>query len=186
MPERDKSVRRIASAIVGGKAFNGLSGDVIEPYIPKAKWQGLQALVDELWVAEVRRIDWNRVILTAESRHRELRRLEEERDSEHHGPNGYLSDERPFLGLKFGDEEDNICPECLVESLLELTTMSPDRDNEPERMAKRDRFDLAWRTDWLNDAGGSFSTVQAILPHALKASEDHEAARVKETPDDDD
>lgn len=174
MPERDKSVERITRTILG----TNLPGK----WVDKKLREGVMALVDTAWVNEVRKIDFNRVLLTAEARHRALRDVEKEQGLDHHGFDTWKASRldmiRPLFGMEFGDDEDNICPECLVESLLLLQTMDPKwEDGEEERKVKRDREDALWRQDWINDSDGVFVTVQRAIPHVLEAAEHAEANR---------
>lgn len=164
MPERDKSVVRVSGQIVGAKSFDGLTGAVRDPYIPRATWNGLQAIVDIMWVEAVKKIDWNRVLLTAEGRHRELLRMDP--DHGYESPYGGGS----LLGMERGSEGDAVCGECMIQALLTMSTVAPEWDKKPERDAEEDKL---WREEWIEDGGGHLSILQAILPHMMKAA--HEA-----------
>lgn len=166
MPERDKSVARIAVRLVGAKAFDGLSGDVRRPAIQARFWRGLQAVLDELWTSEVRQIDWNRVILHAHNQHVALVQEDSSHgiDSEHQGG-------RPLLGLEPGDDQDTICSQCLVNSLLTLSTGGPTPD-DPDHDHDADQV---WRAEWIKEGGGVFAIWQAILPHLMKVAHDADA-----------
>lgn len=176
MPERDKAVERTAALVVGA---NPATWDAITRRpagMRKAEWQAFTVLVDMLYVHAVRHIDWNRVILTAHSRHIALTEATDNGGEEHE-----RSTLMSFVITDDRDADDGLCPECMREALLQETTMGSLHSEWVARPTARLPAD--WWHEWLNVEGpGARATLEKLTPLILEAAE-----RVTTTdPDEDD
>jgi hypothetical protein len=152
MPERDKAVLKVIELMLGDHPTDPIIG---RPYaVKKSDWEGLQAMVDEAFVAVVEHIDWGRVLMTAQARHEALMDADKHPDPPEEG------------SLKDVYERAGVCPECIVSALLHESTMGSlysawVQDPDPERAPE-------WRTEWLEEAGGKFALFQRMLPMILE------------------
>jgi hypothetical protein len=100
MPERDKARRSLVVDVVGYQVFNGLIGKTTS--MPNDRYEQVSDTADMLFERIIDRIDWNRILLEAMNRHHEL-----VRSGTHRETNWYA-----------GITENEVCPDCLRESLL--------------------------------------------------------------------
>jgi hypothetical protein len=169
VPERDKAVAHISADIIGAKVFDGLTQT--PRGMRRDLWQGLQALVDMQFVKTVQRLDWNRVLLMASNRHHEL----VERHPEH------SSD---LIGSRL-DDEDDVCPNCIVWALLsETTSGGPSGSYRNDDALKDVPVPADWWHAWLygedGEGPGPEEIVRKLSPLMIEA-----AAEIKvEAPDD--
>jgi hypothetical protein len=94
MPVRDKAVNKIASMMVGGLTFDGLTGTCTS--LPDSIYRVLCFTADNAYEEVVLSIDWNRVMLDAEARHISL-----------HGGE---------MGME--PKVHSVCAECVMEAVL--------------------------------------------------------------------
>lgn len=165
MPERDKAVERAAALIVGA---DSRTWDAIirrPAGMRKAEWQALTVLVDMLYAYTVRHIDWNRVMVTANSRHIALIEAEEK--------GGEAHERSELISFVITDErqaDDGLCPECLREALLQETTMGSLQSEWQARPTARLQAD--WWHEWLNVEGpGARATLEKLAPIILEAAD---------------
>lgn len=105
MPERTKAVNRIVSAMLGAQAQADMTGNITAARLDDGEIVSGEEFLDRfvdpverLWEVAVDGIDWNVVLLAAQSRHLTL-------DHE---------DEDDSLGLAVR----GVCGECLCEALM--------------------------------------------------------------------
>lgn len=156
MPERDKAVLHVASIITDAKVFDGLMGGTPRG-MRRKQWEGLQAIIDFLFMEIIEKVDWNRVLLTATTRHARMVEL----DPDHFTDRSMLGGWKADGG---GREDDGICPDCIIEALLSESTMGPKDDGTPT-----ERHPL-WRKEWLEEAGGAEGLLKSLAPTILRAA----------------
>lgn len=163
MPERDKAVERISARIIGVDP-EGMDPIIRRPRgLRKAEWQALTVLVDMLFMDTVRRIDWNRVMLTAHSRHVAL--TDDECEHEHE-----RSTLLAFVITDDREADDGLCPECLEQALLQETTMGS--LHSEWRAHPTAKVPADWWHEWLNVEGpGARATLEKLTPLMLEAAD---------------
>lgn len=152
MPERDKAVRRMVGIVVGDTDTDPITKR--SRSVRKRDWEGLEAMMDEMFVDIVNTIDWGRVLMTGQARHEALIDA---------GTHPELPESSALLDVH---ERVGLCPVCVVNALLHESTLgslhagwreNPDADQAPE-----------WRDEWIEEAGGRLAVFQRVLPKIME------------------